>query len=49
MKARCMLNRLLELCISIDKVMQQLEEEDVEKFNKSFDILMESLQKAVQN
>jgi transaldolase/transaldolase/glucose-6-phosphate isomerase len=44
-----MLNRLLELGISIDKVTQQLEEEGVEKFNKSFDMLMESLQKAVQN
>ena len=48
-KAHLMLDRLLGLGINIDKVTQQLEEEGVDKFNKSFDKLMESLQKAVQN
>ena len=42
-KAQRMLDRLPELGISIDKVTQQLEEEGVEKFNISFDKLMESL------
>jgi transaldolase len=47
-KARWMLDRLPELGISIDKVTQQLEDEGVEKFSKSFDKLMETLEKAVQ-
>ena len=47
-KARSMLDRLPELGISIDKVTQQLEDEGVEKFGKSFDKLMEALEKAVQ-
>jgi transaldolase len=47
-KARWMLDRLPELGISIDKVTQQLEDEGVEKFSKSFDRLMETLEKAVQ-
>jgi transaldolase len=37
------LERLSELGISIDKVTQQLENEGVEKFNKPFDKLMETL------
>jgi transaldolase len=37
------LERLTELGISIDKVTQQLEDEGVEKFNKPFDKLMETL------
>ena len=48
MKAREMLDRLPELGISIDKVTQQLEDEGVEKFSKSFDKLMETLEKTVQ-
>jgi transaldolase len=47
-KARWMLDRLPELGISIEKVTQQLEDEGVEKFSKSFDKLMETLEKAVQ-
>jgi transaldolase len=47
-KARWILDRLPELGISIDKVTQQLEDEGVEKFSKSFDKLMEALEKAVQ-
>jgi transaldolase len=47
-KARWMLDRLPELGISIDKVTQQLEDEGVEKFSKSFDKLMETLEKAEQ-
>jgi transaldolase len=46
--ARRMLDRLAELDISIDKVTQQLEDEGVEKFSKSFDKLMATLEKAVQ-
>ena len=37
------LERLLELGISIDEVTQQLEDEGVEKFKKPFDKLMETL------
>ncbi|HCE44904.1 MAG TPA: transaldolase [Lentisphaeria bacterium] len=37
------LERLPELGINIDKVTQQLEDEGVEKFNKPFDKLMETL------
>ena len=37
------LERLLELGISIDEVTQQLEDEGVEKFIKPFDKLMETL------
>jgi transaldolase len=37
------LDRLAELGISIDNVTQQLEDEGVEKFNKPFDKLMETL------
>jgi len=44
-EARWVLERLPELCISIDIMTQQLEGEGVEKFNKPFDILMESLTK----
>ena len=43
-----MLDRLPELGISIDKETQQLEDEGVEKFSKSFDKLMATLEKAVQ-
>jgi transaldolase/transaldolase/glucose-6-phosphate isomerase len=39
------LERLPELGISIDQVTQQLEDEGVEKFNKPFDKLMETLAK----
>jgi transaldolase len=42
-EARRVLERLPELGISIDKVTQQLEDEGVEKFNKPFDKLMETL------
>jgi transaldolase len=42
-EARRVLERLLELGISIDEVTQQLEEEGVEKFIKPFDKLMETL------
>lgn len=44
-KARWVLERLPELGISIDTVTQQLEDEGVEKFNKPFDKLTESLVK----
>jgi transaldolase len=47
-KARRMLGRLPELGINIDKVTQQLEDEGVEKFSKSFDKLIATLEKAVQ-
>jgi transaldolase len=43
-EARRVLERLAELGISIDKVTQQLEDEGVEKFNKPFDKLMETLE-----
>jgi transaldolase/transaldolase/glucose-6-phosphate isomerase len=43
-----MLDRLPELGISIDKVTQTLEDEGVDKFNKSFDKLMATLEKAAQ-
>jgi len=46
-KARWMLDRLPELGISIDRMTQQLEDDGVEKFSKSFDKLMETLEKAV--
>jgi transaldolase len=42
-EASRVLERLPELGISIDKVTQQLEDEGVEKFNKPFDKLMETL------
>jgi transaldolase len=42
-EARQVLERLPELGIRIDKVTQQLEDEGVEKFNKPFDKLMETL------
>jgi transaldolase len=41
--ARWVLDRLPALGISIDSVTQQLEDEGVEKFNKPFDKLMETL------
>ena len=44
-RAGWVLERLPELGIRIDKVAQQLEDEGVEKFNKPFDKLMESLAK----
>jgi transaldolase len=44
-RARWVLERLSELGISIDKVTQQLEDQGVEKFNKPFDKLMETLAK----
>jgi transaldolase len=37
------LERLPELGISIDHVTRQLEDEGIEKFNKPFDKLMETL------
>jgi transaldolase len=37
------LERLPELGINIDNVTQQLEDEGVEKFNRPFDKLMETL------
>jgi len=42
-EARRVLEQLLELGISIDNVARQLEDEGVEKFNKPFDKLMETL------
>ncbi len=42
-EARRVLERLPELGISIDKVTQRLEDEGVDKFNKPFDKLMETL------
>ncbi len=45
-RAGWVLARLPELGIDIDKVTQQLEDEGVEKFNKPFDKLMETLAKA---
>jgi transaldolase len=42
-QARWVLERLPELGISIDNVTRQLEDEGVEKFNKPFDKLMETL------
>ena len=42
------LERLPEFRISIDKVTQQLEDEGVDKFNKPFDKLMETLAKTSQ-
>ncbi len=47
-KAHWILDRLLELGVSIDKVTQQLEDEGVQKFSKAFDELMEALEKAVR-
>jgi len=44
--ARWMLDRLPELGINIDNVTQQLEDEGIDKFNKSFDKLMETLGKS---
>jgi transaldolase len=44
-EATWIMARLPELGISIDKVTQQLEDEGVEKFNKPFDKLMETLTK----
>ena len=43
-----MLEQLPKLGINIEKVTQQLEDEGVDKFNKSFDKLMETLKKAVE-
>ena len=42
-RAGWVLERLSALGISIDKVTQQLEDEGVAKFNKPFDMLMETL------
>jgi transaldolase len=42
-EASQVLERLPELGISIDKVTQLLEDEGVDKFNKPFDKLMETL------
>ena len=42
-EARRVLECLPELGISIDEVTRQLEDEGVEKFNKPFDKLMETL------
>jgi transaldolase len=38
---------LPELGIDIDRVTQQLEDEGVEKFDKPFDVLMQTLQKRI--
>jgi transaldolase len=42
-EAARLLNSLPELGIMIDAITQQLEEEGIEKFNKPFDLLLESL------
>jgi transaldolase len=44
--ARWVLNELADIGIDIDAVTQQLEDEGVEKFNKPFDAMMETLEKA---
>lgn len=44
--ARWVLHELNDIGIDIDAVTQQLEDEGVEKFNKPFDALMETLEKA---
>jgi transaldolase len=41
-----MLGQLAQLGINIDKITQQLEDEGVDKFNKSFDSLIKTLEKA---
>ena len=46
-EARWALERLPELGIDIDRVTQQLEDEGVEKFDKPFDVLMQTLQKRI--
>jgi transaldolase/transaldolase/glucose-6-phosphate isomerase len=46
-KARWVLGGLLEPSVSIDKVTQQLEDEGADKFSKSFDKLIATLEKAV--
>jgi transaldolase len=46
-KARMVLDRLPALGIDIDAVTQRLEDEGVEKFNKPFDKLMDSLKQKV--
>lgn len=48
-KARGVFDRLPDLGINIDVVTQQLEDEGVGKFNRSFDELMEGLDKAVED
>ena len=45
--SRRLLNELSELGINIDELTQQLEDDGIEKFNQSFDKLMETLQKAM--
>lgn len=45
-EARSVLDRLPELGIRIDDVTRQLEDEGVEKFNKPFDKLLETLQRS---
>ncbi|MGA2511097.1 MAG: hypothetical protein ABSG27_12805 [Candidatus Acidiferrales bacterium] len=47
-EARWVLERLPELRISIDNVTRRLEDDGVEKFNKPFDKLMESLAQGSQ-
>jgi len=47
--ARQILDRLPELGISINNITKQLEDEGVEKFSKSFDKLMETLEKKRKN
>jgi transaldolase len=47
-EASRVLERLSELGINIDRVTQRLEDEGVEKFNKPFDKLMETLAKTSQ-
>jgi transaldolase len=45
-EARLVLERLSELGISLDQVTQQLEDDGVEKFNKPFDKLLQTLASA---
>lgn len=45
-EARRVLERLVELGISLDKMTQELEDEGVDKFNKPFDKLMATLERA---
>jgi transaldolase len=47
-EAHTTLRQLPELGIDLDQVTQQLEDEGISKFNKAFDLLMETLQKARQ-
>jgi transaldolase len=46
-EARLVLERLSKLGINIDQVTQQLEDDGVEKFNKPFDNILQTLGKSI--